>query len=425
MNKIILAAAALLIALLSGSAWAAPRTVCYHVQLADDRYNCPATTVIGQRRGCSRGSNVDAVGHQVELWDKDADDADELIGTWNIGGSGTRCITFEWENASYSKGEANPDLYLRYINTVIRTGHVKYITVRAVTTNGSAHPATSWRNGRPGEPDRYVSVNCATGRTCYIFPSGTLVPTTDTASSRALRIMALDSAQHTLQVVGEQLKQNILLHYPGQTSCPTSCAVDRGNFHIAATQGGDGILVGHEIGHVLQMQRFNQDYLRNDVSKNGAGWNLTSDEYDSGATAEGFASYVGIVSWYEPNRADTVPIGWGLNFEAAAPNRATCSANRGIPLQVAKAFWDFDDWNNEAGAGITNGWNDTISYATEAIVTGWDQFPNGTGNRQDYENDRDGVNMRDFYENTRTRFTAAGYFTTFIQHNCLQDQTNS
>lgn len=425
MNKFVLSAAALVIAFLSGSAGAAPRTVCYQVQLADDRYNCPVASAIGERRACSRAGNVDAVGHQIELWDKDPTGGDEMIGTWNIGGSGTRCITFEWEGGAYSMGEPHPDLYLRYINSVIRTGHVNYVTVKAVTTTGGAHPATSWRNGPTGDPDRYVAVNCTAGTTCYMFPSGRLVPTNDIASPRALRIMALDSAQHALQAVGEQLKQHIQMHYPGQASCPTSCAVDRGNFHIAATQGADGILVGHEIGHVLQMQRFNQDFLRDDLGKSGAGWNLTSDEYDSGATTEGFASYVGIVSWFDPNRLDTVPVGWGLNFETATPNRATCAANRGIPLQVAKGFWDFDDWNNEAGAGITTGWNDSISYGTEYIVTGWDQFPNGTGNRQDYENDQDGVNMRDFYENTRTRFIAPGYFTSLVEHNCLQSQTNS
>jgi hypothetical protein len=424
MNRTMLIIGTLLIACLSGNAWSAPRTVCYRLQLADDRFNCATAGEAGALRPCNRGGVVDAVGHQVELWDKDSDGADEFIGTWNIGGAGTRCISFEWENADYSRGEANPDLYLRYINTVVRTAHVKYITVKAVTTSGADHPATSWRNGQADAPDRYVAQNCTAGTTCYMFPSGSLVPTNDRASARALRIMALDSAQHLLQVLGEQMDRHVRLHYPGQTSCPTSCATDRANFHIAGSQGGDGILVGHELGHLIQMQRFGQDSLVDDVSKSGAGWSLTSDEYDSGATTEGFASYVGIVSWYDPNRFDTVPSGWGLDFEAAAPIDPTCSANRGIPLQMAKAFWDFDDWNNEAGAGITDGRNDSIRYGTADIIGGWDLFPNGSGNRQNDESDRDGVNMRDYYENNRTHFTAAGFFTTFIEHNCLQDQTN-
>jgi hypothetical protein len=64
----------------------------------------------------------------------------------------------------------------------------------------------------------------------------------------------------------------------------------------------DGGLVGYELGHIIQMQRFDQDRLREGVSKSGNGWNNTSDEYDAGATTEGFASYVGVVS-------DTVPTG--------------------------------------------------------------------------------------------------------------------
>jgi hypothetical protein len=424
MKRFVLIAAAFGSALLVGNAWAAERTVCFHLQLADDRYNCASASEAGARRPCNRDGFVDAVGHQVELWDKDDASDDEYIGTWYIGGGGTQCITFEWENAAHSKGEPNPDLYLRYINVVNRTGYSNYITVRAVMTDGGDHPATTWRNGQPGDPDRYVALNCTIGTTCYMFPSGNLVPTTDIASARALRIMALDSAQHTLQILGEPMNRHVRLHYPGRSGCPTSCADDRENFHINGSQGGDGVLVGHELGHVLQMQRFNQDNLQDDLGKSGNGWNNTSDEYDSGATTEGFASYVGVVSWYEPNRLDTVPVGWGLDFEAASPNRSTCSANRGIPLQVAKAFWDVDDWNDEAGGGITSGWNDSLHYRTEDIIIGWDFFPNGNGNRQNDESDQHGVNMHDDYENTRGWFTASGYFNTFIQHNCLQDQAN-
>src|SRR5262249_23489894 len=120
---------ALVTVLFVGSAWAAERTVCFHLELADGRYNCPAPSEAGARRACNAGGYSDAVGHQVELWDKDWSSDDEYIGTWYLGGGGTQCITFEWENASYSKGEANPDLYLRYINVVNRTGYANYITV--------------------------------------------------------------------------------------------------------------------------------------------------------------------------------------------------------------------------------------------------------------------------------------------------------
>jgi len=408
----------------AASAEAAPRTVCFRLQFADERYNCAEASETGARRPCNSGGHVDAVGHQVELWDKDDASDDEYIGTWYIAGGGTQCITFEWENAPYSKGEPDPDLYLRYINIVNRTGYTNYIRVKAVQTDGSPHNVTSWRNGQPGDPDRYVARNCRAGTTCYIFPSGSLVPTNDVASDRARRIMTLDSAQHTLQVLGELMDRHVELHYPGKDSCTTSCTVSRTEFHIRGSQGGDGILASHEMGHVIHMQEFNRDDIRNDCSKNGNGWAVNGDEHESCATSEGFASYIGVVSWYDPNNFGTVPIGWGLDFERATPNSSTCSANKGNPLQVAKAFWDLDDWNNEAGAGAASSWGDQLRYGTEDIVRGWRQFPGGTGNRQDFESGNDGVNMRDYYWNNVDRFTAPGFFETFLQHNCLQDQAD-
>ena len=105
------------------------------------------------------------MGHQVQLWDKDSTSDDEFIGTWYISAGGTQCITFEWENADYSKGEQDPDVDLRYINIVNRTGLQNYIQVKAVTTDGSDDPATSWRDGQPGDPDRYVAQICRRART--------------------------------------------------------------------------------------------------------------------------------------------------------------------------------------------------------------------------------------------------------------------
>ena len=186
----------------SQTAAAADRTVCYQLQLRDDRNSCPTASTTGARRACNPGGYTDAVGHQIELWDKDFGSDDELIGTWYIGGGGRRCITFPWEGQSYHKGEANPDVYVRYINLANRTGYANYIRVRAVQTDGSTHPATSWRNGQPGDPDRYVAQNCQAGQTCQILPAAAMVPTNDPASLQALRIMAIDTAQHALQVLG-------------------------------------------------------------------------------------------------------------------------------------------------------------------------------------------------------------------------------
>jgi hypothetical protein len=412
------------IAALVSPADAAQRTVCFNLKFADARYNCPAPGT-GVLRGCQSGADVDAIGHQIELWDKDNGRPDVLIGAWYIGGAGTQCASFEWEGLPASAGKPNPDVYMRYINRVNRTGYSNYISVQAVQTDGSPHPVTTWRNGQPGDPDRYVALDCRAGTTCYMFPSGYLLPTSDVASERARRIMALDSAQHMLQVFGEIMNRSARLHYPGKPDCTTSCAPDRENFHIYVTQGADGILTAHEMGHLVQMQMFGQDSLNDDLGKGGNnGWSLTSDEYDSGATTEGWASYVGVASWFEPNNASSNPVAWGVNFDAATPTASTCSANRGIPLQVARAFWDLDDWNNEAGAGAAATSSDRLAYGTLDIVRGWLHFANGSGNRQKGEGGQNGVNMRDYYWNNTWWFANPAFMETFLQHNCLQDQEN-
>ena len=404
---------------------AANRTVCYQLKLVDDRNNCPTTGTAGAQRACNPGGNVDAVGHQIELWDKDSSSADEKIGTWYVGGTGRRCITFAWEGESYHKGESNPDVYIRYINKVNRTAYSNYISITAVQTNGSAHPATTWRDGRTGEPDRYVARNCTTGSSCDILPGGSMLATSDPASLRGLRIMALDTAQHALQVFGEAMDTHSNMHYPGRASCPTSCAVNRDEFHITQSRGNHGFNVAHEVGHIVHMQEFNRDSLRNDCSRGGSGHSLTSLEHESCATSEGFAGFAAVVSWYNPNNSSSVPMGWGRNFETATPVAATCTDSAHTELQVAKAFWDLDDWNNESGTGVAGSNDDRVAYGTLDIIKGWRQFSSGTANRRNNESGRDGVNMRDYWSNNSSRFTASGAFETFIQHNCLSAQTNS
>ncbi len=421
--NLLLAATSLFI--LSTTAQAANRTVCYQLKLTDDRSNCATTGTTGARRACNPGSSVDAVGHQIELWDKDTNSDDEKIGTWHIGGSGRRCVTFSWEGESYHKGETNPDVYIRYINIVNRTGYSNYVRIKAVQTNGAAHLATTWRNGSSSNPDRYVARNCSVGANCDILAGGAMVPTNDPASLRALRIMALDTSQHALQVFGEAMDTHANMHYPGKASCSTSCAVNRDEFHITQSRGNHGFNVAHEVGHLVQMQEFNQDFLRDDCSRGSSGHSLTSLEHESCATTEGFADFAAVVSWYDPNNSGSVPIGWGQDFETATPVQATCTDNAHTELQVAKGFWDLDDWNNENGTGVASGFDDRLAYGTLDIIKGWRQFPNGNGNREDGENDADGVNMRDYWSNNSSRFTAAGAFETLIEHNCLTAQTNS
>jgi hypothetical protein len=92
---------------------------------------------------------------------------------------------------------------------------------------------------------------------------------------------------------------------------------------------------------------------------------------------------------------------------------------------VARAFWDLDDWNNEAGAGAAVSWSDSLAYGTLDIVRGWQHFADGSGNRQNDESDQNGINMRDYYWNNTWWFANVNFIQTFLQHNCLQDQDDN
>jgi hypothetical protein len=407
-------------------AGAATRTVCFELKIADDRTNCPVASTPGSKRACNPGANIDAVGHVFELWDKDdaANAPDEYIGKWVIGGTGRVCATFEWENSpgDIDLGEDNPDVYVRYINRVNRTtGGAIY--VQGVDTDGSSVPVTSWRDGDDNDPDAYVAEECTTGHNCDIVANGSLIPESDTASERGMRIQALDSAQHALETYGAIMDTSVELHYPGKAGCEPSCFVSRSEVHVAEAFGDDAFYPTHELGHAVQMQEFNQDYLR-DVC--GGSHTLTSSETDSCSTTEGWADYVAVVSWYEPNNKNSKPQALGYKFEAAAPYASECEDNRGIELQVARAFWDLDDAKNEEGQAPALS-RDYSNYTTRDIARGWRNFEDGTDMYlDDYYDDDNGVNMYAYYYNNwyNPPFTdnVADFLKTLVDHNCLQYQ---
>lgn len=414
----------LLATMVSVEAEAATRTVCFGLQIADTRYNCPVPGTTGVDRSCDPNTGYQwAVGHRVELWDKDSGDGsyDDYIGTWRIAASGRQCATFEWEDASYSKGEANPDLYIRHINEVRSSASGTF--VRGVRGDGSSFNATWWRNGKDSDADVYVARNCTAGIECQIYPSANLVPVADATQQKALMLMAIDSAVRALERFEGSIKDSDtdievyvddLANLP--LPCPWACSENRTDIYIPTSLAEDGHRAAHEVGHALHMREFGQDVLRNDCSLNGEGWDMTSTENESCATAEGFATYVGAVAWYDPDNESTVPFANGYNLERAKPYSATCSMNAGMPLQVTKTFWDLDDANNETGSGITSGADDLFTFPSKAFLDYWDRFQDGTGNRQDEESDVDGVNMRDY------KYNGAWYIEEMLEHNCLQSQ---
>jgi hypothetical protein len=61
---------------------------------------------------------------------------------------------------------------------------------------------------------------------------------------------------------------------------------------------------------------------------------------------------------------------------------------RSPPIQVARTFWDMDDWNNEAGAGAAAGDDDMQSYTSTSLFDRWDNF--GRRNFRDFTTRRPG-----------------------------------
>lgn len=402
------------------AAQAATRTVCYKVEIRDERTGCPTVGTVGAKRACDPAGNYsEFIGGIIELWDKDSDGNDEQIGSWTIAGPGTRCATFEWENASYSKGEEHPDVYLkvrREVKSTTGTGP----KVRAVDASGNPYNKITWRN----EGSNFLANNCGTSGNCYI--SSTHVPSTSTTSVMSQSFAMIDSAQRVLEIYHADMDSSTInawypvVNNPNGNSCATGLAWSRTDFCLPDGLGTDADRVTHEMGHVLQMQMFNQDGLRDVIL--GGSWNMgtSSFETESGATTEGWAAYVGAVAWYEPNNASTVPFYSGVNIDDATLSQATCNNNITLPRQAAKAFWDLDDANNEAGtrAGVAD--NDTSSQTTTWMARQWDEFTNGTGNRDDFENDNNGVNVRDYL------FRAGNtHSETLLAHNCLTGQDDN
>jgi hypothetical protein len=415
---------ALVLMSMYGIAEAAQRGVCLELRFKDNRNSaqCADVTEPGNLRGCSPGNDVDHRGAVLELWDKDPDGSDERIGRVTYLFEGGTCWDFEWDNnlIANAEREANPDVYALWVNEVMGPQNSRTVTARQ--QSGIAHLNVSWRNGEVGDPNRYVANECTTGIDCWIFPSGWLLPSTDVNTSIARRAMALDSAQHALEIFSGIMTTNVVMRIP-DTTCPTGCAASRSLIRVPDGLMEDGVLITHEVAHTVQMQQFNRDSLRDDVSNSGSGWDFTTVEFDSGSTTEGWASYAALASWYDPGNPASVPQGWGYDFEEPVPHSAVCAENRAFALQVAKGFWDFDDVNNEPGAGIAGAQADLDSWATVDVTTGWSLFPPGTANRQNFESDMHGVNVRDFRFNTNAFFgNSPTMFQTLLNHNCLQSQ---
>jgi hypothetical protein len=276
-------------------------------------------------------------------------------------------------------------------------------------------------------------MNCANGSPCRILPAQALVPTTNGASNYGQAVMALDSAQHSLEVYHSRMDAGTVWieHPTDEPTCPpTAGALSRTLICIPAGLGNDGDRTTHEMGHVLQMQQFNEDGLRNALT--GGTWSISSQEYESGATTEGFATYAAVVAWWDPANGSSSPVYSTMNIEANTPT-VTCVApcacpteNRVIPGQVAKAFWDLVDAANEGASAPATG-ADVTNLNSLTILSGRGAFPSGTANRARLEwddpadpddagpdgvTDTTAVNLNDYDAN----FNVSN--STLYSHNC-------
>lgn len=403
---------ALFVGIAPSEAVAATRTVCWTMRFVDERIGCPTSGTAGARRACRDDAGYSRpVGHWVELWDYDSDGTDEFIGTWVLSNDGETCATFEWEGESYSTTEADPDVYVVYINRVRKLGCSACKYVDGVDGGGDDVADVSWR--------AYRVMDCEHGASCTIASGSTLVPNGDETSTTARRIMALDSAQHTLDIYDEVMTEHVEMWYPCD-GCDGSWADDGTRFEIDDDDSPVSKAPNHELGHVLAYQLLDRDTLRCEYI--GSGHTYTSHEHDSGAVCEGWADYVSAVSWWDPQNTSSVPYlgNFAYELEEPDPYYSTCSDNADTELAVAKAFWDIDDIDNEYSVSPGT-YNDDNAYSTTSIAEGWALFPDGTGNHDDLESDDDGVNLRDYYSNTYTWFSV-NIAHTLLFHNCLQSQ---
>jgi len=418
-NRMFAAASSVLVALaLAAPAGASTRRVCFDLEFKDERNDCPESGKNGVKRACKIDPFFTTkrvpVGLLVELWDKDDPTQDEYIGTWRITGEGTSCATFEWENAAYSKNESNPDVYVVSINQV--RGESGGVGIDAHEVNGDQFPDLTWRNTAA------VAENCTAGADCMIPAS--MIFASDPSTDVGLMIQALDTSQRALVAFAGSINRtgsNIEMRVGDNNPCGTSgsCAESQNVYYLSDAGAVEGTTPVHEVGHVLQMREFGQDFLNVNYLLDGIdGHSLTSVEYDSSATTEGWADYVAMVSWWDPNDSSSRPDYRGYKIEKANPYGNSCSDASGMELQVARGFWDMDDVNNENSAGEGSG-DDRSSSSTTALLDKWDNFPDGNQNREDFELGPNGVNAYDYDYNGNLN---ANQFDAFIDHNCLTNQ---
>ena len=418
----------------------ATRTVCGYVNFWDKRSNCSGCGTScepGRIDPCTPDTKKSARGLVVELWDYDSDGGDEYIGAWKWD-NGYRCMTFEWENAAYSKGETNPDIYMKISGWKLRTGTAEYVYLR--NPDWTTPADMTWRTTN--------RVNECTGGAPCVFPSEHIIGTNSRSDSWTILMNMGNSIENPYLVFANYLVKELRVRWaphcidcgdpsqgPDDCACGSATAgfADRDQIRVVDSSVWPWYVAAHEFGHVTQLALLGRTSLRCDYGPDGD-HSLTGVNPDSGATAEGWAHYVACRGYWDPENSSSVPYIFGFDFESATPVNHdpgdTCADNRGVELQIGKSFWDLDDAASETYVAPAQT-GDGINASTSDIAECWYEFADGTSNRQDFECDGDcdtsdgswdpqhGVNAWDYYYNCSHIF-AASFYSSFLWHNCQQ-----
>jgi hypothetical protein len=390
---------------IAASAGAETRKVCGYIKFLDDRIGCDgcgnAENLPGRIDPCNGpGTDYYAGKIKMELWDHDTWGSDEYIGTWYLPWHGGFCINFEWEDADYSKGEYDPDLYLKY--TSWNWGYYDTIQVRLNDPSefglaDAKPPEIEWSDNRVN--------NCQNGSTCW-FSSVNYASQTSGSLNQSL-FMVGDTGSHTYTAFhdhGEDAAlDTVTLNFKGTAG---TSAYSPGSQTIGIHNDDDTSpwTPAHEIGHayhdqLMGMNGFGTFSYCGYGTPAPCGHSLTSQEYDKAATMEGWANYVAARSWWDPQDEDSCPCvyGWDVH-DNTPPNAADADDNRGIELLVARGFWDLDDVTEDSSvAPCTLRWDNIDLDSVTDIAHVWSLVPPGSANRQGQEDDFDGANLWDYW----------------------------
>ena len=402
------------------SANLAPVTLKYCVKLRyiDDYTDCPTgthTNGLTQWGPKCDGSKQVAQGFVVELWDRDGETNDDYIATINLDygnpSNNYACYTFEWDQSATC--EDYPDIYVK-THYLARGSNSQNLYTKVVPPPGNGDKYTrSWRS-------RYYS-NCTDSETCYSKSLNFSSSATDFGNRKA---MILRSTQRFAQAWGTMT--NITHHtiYYEFRSGGGIVAIGPDRVKFDRNEYDNWQSAAHEGGHCLQRQFFEAEGYAGQACPRPHYFTAPSNE--ACATREGWASFVAVAAYWNPENTNSDPFIYGAAIEDAEPlDTAGCTAststNEDIEAQVTKAFWDLIDANNE-GNTVPATKDDELNTGKQKLCNAWDDFPDGTGNHEDQE-PGETMNMYDFQYHLYD-YVNDDKLDNTIDHNCIDQSTN-